>query len=255
MIDIRDLSFGYPNNLVLEDVSLTIGKNDFVVLKGDNGTGKTTLLNLISGTRRPLSGSIFFKDVDVTGYHDYQRPFIGRIFQESQQHIIPELTVGEFLCLAQAKDYSIFRSLVKMERVAYVWEVLNRYGLVWHIQELRNELGERLERRKEITGSAVSFDSFVFKLPFWDKNLNEFSGGEQQIISMLFLFLRQPPPFLILADEPTANLDAENRLTCINLLKALSEHCAVLIVSHDPDLHGNRSLKMKNRKVWDVAND
>ena len=201
MIEARDLHKKYEmvgrSLEVLRGVSLSIGKGEFLALRGASGAGKSTLLHLLGGLDTPNAGEVHFAGKNLAQLSDRElsqlrNSKIGLIFQA--YHLLPELDALENVCLP-----------ARMARTpAPVAEARGRELLA------RVGLKERMEHRP-----------------------NELSGGEQQRVAIARALINSPE--LILADEPTGNLDSQTGDEIINLLCDLrNEHQTTLVIAtHD----------------------
>ena len=178
----------------LDEVTLSVEKDEWVAMMGPSGSGKSTLVNLIGCLDRPTSGEIWLdgQNMALLSTKELDRvraEQIGFIFQ--QFHMIPYLTALENVMLAQ-----FFHSMTD-EREAL--EALRRVGLRDRAAHLPAHL----------------------------------SGGEQQRVCIARALINDPK--IILADEPTGNLDAQNEEIVIHLLRELHDQgCTIVMVTHDP---------------------
>ena len=182
----------------LNDVYLEIGKNEVVGLIGPNGAGKTTLLKTISGLLNPTSGSIEYGGESVLKHKAHKRVSLGISQAPEGRGIFPGMTVLENL-------------------------ELGKYHLKMKKDEIEEDLVriyELFPRLKERTAQAAG----------------TLSGGEQQRVSIARALLNDPK--IILADEPTGNLDVETSEEIMRLLIAVAheEKTAVLMATHDMTL-------------------
>jgi putative ABC transport system ATP-binding protein len=190
----------------LGEVSLVIDDGDYVRIEGPNGSGKTTLLNLISGSDYPDSGQVLLDGTDITRLPVFERRFLARLFQNASDGSCDDLTILESLSLAQiGRSPSFLRGAINRQRQEAVLSIIKSAGM--------NDLAGRL-----------------------DCPLRYLSGGERQVVNLLFLQLQIPMPRFILADEPTNHLDPDNALRVLELLARLSKTSSVLLVSHDEQL-------------------
>jgi len=196
MLEINNISKIYRKGnetfTALENVTLTIGKGEYIAVKGSSGAGKSTLLNAIGGLIRPDSGEIKFNGNDIfkqssraTG--DYRKKHIGFMFQ--QFHLMPYLTVLENIKLAVYDD-------------AHLRDI-NGYLVKCSLEALKN------------------------KYP------DELSVGEKQRAAFIRAIISDPE--ILLADEPTGNLDPENSRILMQLVDGFHQKGGtVVLVSHDP---------------------
>jgi putative ABC transport system ATP-binding protein len=181
---------------VLKDVTLSIPKAKFIALCGPSGSGKTTLLNIIGGIDRPTSGKIFVAGQDLT--------------------LKDEDFLSDFRCnnvgyIFQA--YNLVSTLTMAENVAFPME--------W-IRKPEQEIEKRVTELLETVGLQHRANHFPSQL----------SGGEQQRVAFARALANDPE--LILADEPTGNLDAKNAQKIIQVLQILKQQGKTIIVStHD----------------------
>jgi putative ABC transport system ATP-binding protein len=181
---------------VLKELTLSIPKAKFIALRGASGSGKTTLLNIIGGIDRPTSGKIFVDGQDLT--------------------LKDEEFLSDFRCnnvgfVFQA--YNLVSTLTMAENVAFPME--------W-IRKPEQEIEKRVTELLETVGLQHRANHFPSQL----------SGGEQQRVAFARALANDPQ--LILADEPTGNLDTKNAQKIIQVLQILKQQGKTIIVStHD----------------------
>jgi len=186
---------------VLKDVTLSIPKGKFIALCGPSGSGKTTLLNIIGGIDRPTSGKIFVDDQDLT--------------------VQDENSLSDFRCnnvgfVFQA--YNLVSTLTVAENIAFPME--------WK-QKPFEEIEKRVDELLDMVGLQHRANHFAAQL----------SGGEQQRVAFARALANNPE--LILADEPTGNLDPKNGQKIIQVLQLLKSQGKTIIVStHDEQISG-----------------
>ena len=201
-IEIENLSKSYRRGdttvQVLNGLSLSVEKGDFLALMGPSGSGKSTLLNLIAGIDRPTSGSIRVNGVEIGGLTDaelaqWRAQNVGFIFQF--YNLIPVLTAFENVELPLQ-----LTSLSAAERRALVEGGLAAVGLADRMTHTPNEL----------------------------------SGGQQQRVAIARALITNPA--LIVADEPTGDLDRVSAEEILAMLARLNqeEGKTILMVTHDP---------------------
>ena len=210
----RYLEAGARRN-VLVDLSIQFARGEFTAIIGRSGTGKTTLLNLISGIDRPDQGEIFLNGLQLTVMNDLQRTMfrrqnIGFIFQF--YNLIPTLSVWENVTLPLELN-----------------GMLDRQGRQ-RAEELLTEV-ELLDRKK----------TFPDRL----------SGGEQQRVAIARALVHNP--LLVLADEPTGNLDEERGVQILELLDRLTRKAGknLIMVTHHSGAsrYADRVLVLQDGKL------
>jgi len=212
MVDTRDLvktyklAGGQVKINALRGVNIRIEKGAFTVIIGPSGSGKTTLLNMLSGLDTPTKGDVFIGGLNIT---KGDRDFLNILRQETIGFIHQTWNLVPLLTALENTELPLEMAGVdKEDRHKRAVEVLARVGLK-----------DRMHHR-----------------PI------ELSGGEQQRVGIARALVFNPP--LVLADEPTANLDAKTGLEIIALMKELQqEHDSTLVVStHDPKITAEADL-------------
>jgi len=219
---------GTPNEVrALQDLSLTVGRGEFVTIIGSNGAGKSTLFNAISGAVAVNAGRIMLDGQDITHMPEYRRSHdIGRVFQNPSLGTCPGLTIRENLSLA-----AIHGRAASLRR-----DVKARADSRFREQLARANLG--LERRL-------------------DADVGLLSGGQRQAVTLTMATLSQPK--LLLLDEHTAALDPNAAEQVIQLTEELagSPELSVVMITHSMQQAcrlGDRVLMMhKGAVVFDIA--
>ncbi|MDL1979519.1 MAG: ABC transporter ATP-binding protein [Deltaproteobacteria bacterium] len=205
--------------VALRDVNLDIERGGFVVLSGPSGSGKTTLLNIIGGLDDATSGEVFLDGQLLTGMSE-------RALSETRRDHIG------FVFQA----YNLIPVLTAKENIEYVMNLQGRSQ-----QECN-------ERSLEVA-QKLGIDALLGKLP------NQLSGGQQQRVAVARAVAATPK--LILADEPTANLDSKTAASLMDMMQRLNEDEGVTIIfsSHDPLVIGKakHSVVLKDGEV--IANE
>lgn len=200
---IEDLSYSYDNGkkLVLDQINYEFEKGKTYAIVGKSGTGKTTLLSLMSGLDVPMSGKILYNGTDISKINEnkYRSNNVGVIFQSL--NLLPHLTALENVELSM--DISDIKIKNKKQ---HALKMLEKVG----IDE------DKANRR-------------VLRL----------SGGEQQRVAIARTLSYNPD--VILADEPTGNLDAVNEKQVVDIFKELAENDnkCVIIVTHSDNVSQN----------------
>lgn len=207
MINFNNVSKDYNLELdktvkrVLDNINLNIEKNEFVVLCGKTGSGKTTIMKLISGEEKPTFGDVKVGDLNVGEINEKEirklRQRIGFIFQ----------------------DFKLLSYKTVFENVAFALEANNCKEDV---------IKKEVLRTLEIVNLEDKADSFP----------DELSGGEKQRTAIARALIRKPE--IILADEPTGNLDPYNTRDIIKLLLKINLNESTIILStHNKDIVNN----------------
>ena len=204
LVQVAGLSMAFKegdrDRSVLNNVAGDFMTGEFVVLLGKSGSGKSTLLNLISGIEKPTSGTVTINGVNITGLKERERTLFRR------DHIG---FVFQF--------FNLIPTLTVLENVTLPQELAGRRtGIV-------NGQAEALLTR---VGLADRLDAFPDKL----------SGGEQQRVAIARALAHDP--LLVLADEPTGNLDEETGELVLNLLLELTRSAqkTLIMATHNPDI-------------------
>ena len=181
----------------LTDINLTFEKGEFTTLSGESGSGKTTLLNIIGGLDSATSGEIFFEGEEITAYSEEK---------------MAKLRLHDIGFIFQA--YNLIHVLTVRENIGFIMKLLK-------FDE------KEIEARVLELASILQIEEILDKLP------GEISGGQQQRVAVARAVASRPK--LILADEPTANLDSKNSERLMNMLRTLNEkeHVTVIFASHD----------------------
>ena len=204
---------GKENISVLKDIDLIIKKKETVSVVGESGSGKTSLIMLIGGLERPTSGKIIFQDQEITNLN------------EDEVSEIRKKNIG-----------TIFQSFY----------LIPNYNAVENVA-LTLELNKFANPEKE---AKLLLERFGLKHRF--NNLpSQLSGGEQQRVAIARAIAMKPE--LILADEPTGNLDTENSIMISDILfkYVKEEGSSLIMVTHDPKLanKAKRKIKIKDGKI------
>ena len=205
-VELRQISKSYregeAERVVLRDVSLTIAPGEIVVLLGRSGSGKSTLLNVIAGIDRPTAGAVMVDGTDLTGLDEQARTRFRR------RHIGFVFQFFNLIPLLTVEENLLLpldlNNRADAKGVARARELLERVGL-----------GGRGESYPE-----------------------RLSGGEQQRVAIARALIHDPA--LILADEPTGNLDAETAASVLDLLDTLVREAGrtVVMVTHGREVVG-----------------
>ena len=200
LIQIKNISVGYGQRIVLKNISFNINKGDFLGIIGPNGSGKSTLVRTISRVLPPFSGEILLNDKDI--------------YQLNSRMVAKEIAV-----VLQATPVNFSFSVLEIVLM----------GRSPHLSRLQ------LEGRKDLE-IAKNCLSLTDSLDLAERDINELSGGERQRV-IIAKALAQQPHILIL-DEPTVYLDINHQIEIFNLLKRLNAEngLTILSISHDLNL-------------------
>jgi putative ABC transport system ATP-binding protein len=192
----RMYSLGRREISALNNITLEIGMGDFVAITGASGSGKTTLLNIIGAIDYTTEGRVFVMDVPIGDYDESFRA----TFRLSNTGFI-------------FQSYNLISTLTALENVMFPMQLTDK-----SLEEIQNDSLKLLER----VGLAERTDHLPWQL----------SSGEQQRVAIARAMANDPP--IILADEPTANLDSESAKMVRDLLQSLHQSGkAVIAMTHD----------------------
>ena len=217
----RSYQQGGQRQTVLSGAAFGLRRGETVALLGRSGSGKSTLLNLISGIDAPDSGRVLFDGADLTALSEQQRTLFRR------RHIG---FIYQF--------FNLIPSLTAVENIALVLE-LNGFSPMDAL------------RKAEAALDDIGLGAKRAQYPA------ELSGGEQQRVAILRALVHEPA--LVLADEPTGNLDAESGRQMLNLLCGLARRvqCAVLLVTHSLTVAkaADRILTLEQGRIEERSGD
>ncbi|CAK8716324.1 Putative ABC transport system ATP-binding protein [Candidatus Electrothrix aarhusensis] len=203
----------------LHDIHLTVERGDLAVLSGPSGSGKTTLLNIIGGLDSPSSGEVLLDGQQITGL---------------SQADLSQVRRDQIGFVFQA--YNLIPVLTARENIEYVMKLQGR------------KQAECDHRTMEVA-EKLAIDTLLDKLP------SQMSGGQQQRVAVARAVAATPK--LVLADEPTANLDSVSAASLMEMMQRLNEDEGVTIIfsSHDPLVidKARHSVILHDGKV--IAND
>ena len=199
MIEFRNVHKVYDNESVaLEDVSIHIEKGEFVLVCGHSGAGKSTFIKLLSHEVQPDSGTVKVNDVDVTRIKSSKVPYLRR-------------KLGIVF-----QDFRLLPSKTVFENIAFALEV---------IEEKPKVIQEKVFNVLELVGLSDKAND----LP------QDLSGGEQQRVAIARAIVNKP--LVLIADEPTGNLDPQTSRDISDLFKAINNSgTTVVMVTHDMDM-------------------
>jgi putative ABC transport system ATP-binding protein len=196
----------------LDSIDINIDDGEFVAIMGPSGCGKSTLLNIVGMLDNPSSGAYYFKDEDIASYSEAQLAFLRKSnigFIFQSFNLIDELTVEENVGL----------------------------GLLYHADVSSNQRKQRVTESLE----KMNIAHRAKHMP------NQLSGGQQQRVAVARALVAEPA--LILADEPTGNLDSRHGEEVMGLLKDLNNEGATIVMVTHSESHA--SYATRNIQLFD----
>ena len=214
MIYFNNVSKVYKDAVALDNVTLTVVAGEFVSVVGHSGAGKTTLTKMILADENPTEGTVFFESINV---HKLKNNDLTRLRQR----------IGVVF-----QDFKLLLNKTAYENIAFAMEAVGKTD-----EEIASDVPHVLE--------LVDLSHRLEHFP------NQMSGGEQQRIAIARAIINQPE--LIIADEPTGNLDPINTHEIIQILKKINDlGTTVILTTHNRaviDSVGKRVVTMENGKV------
>jgi len=214
MIYFNNVTKKYKNGLSLEDINIIINQGEFVSIVGHSGAGKTTLAKLILAEESPSSGTIFFESTDI---HKLSNKDLTKFRRK----------IGIVF-----QDYRLLSHKTAYENIAFAMEAIEKTE-----KEIREDVSHVL--------NLVDLGTKAHHFP------HQLSGGEKQRLAIARAIITQPD--LIIADEPTGNLDPINTNEVINLLKKINDlGTTVILTTHSKsvvDQIKKRIITLENGRV------
>lgn len=203
-----------PNNVVLDDINLEIKHGEFVSLVGLSGAGKSTLLKMLTKEEKPTSGKVLVEDVNLADIKDKNIPYLRR-------------KIGTIY-----QDFKLLSKKTAYENVAFAMEVSDSRP-----EDIEKDVPQILG----IVGLSDKLNNFPDQL----------SGGEKQRLAIARAMIHRPT--ILLADEPTGNLDLVNTYDVVKLLLKINEiGTTVILATHDTNVVntiGKRVVSMDKGKI------
>ena len=210
MIKLDNVSKIYGDVAALQDVSVEVTKGEFVFVVGPSGSGKSTLIKLLIREEQPSSGDIFVAGKNIAQLSNWKVPYLRR-------------NVGTVF-----QDFKLLRDKTVFEQVAFALEVI---GKPKHVINAR--VPEILE--------LVGLKDRVTHYP------NQLSGGEQQRVAVARAFVNRP--LIMLADEPTGNLDPQTSVDIMKLLDRINRMGTTVVMA----THDNAIVDAMRRRVIELV--
>jgi cell division transport system ATP-binding protein len=217
MIEYKNVTKTYGANIGLEDVSVSIDKGDFVFLVGPSGAGKSTFIKLLLKEIKPDSGSIEFNGLDITKMSNRSVPKLRR-------------SIGIVF-----QDFRLLPKKTVYENVAFAMEIIH--------------MGPRVIRRQAPQVlSLVGISSKASKYP------EELSAGEQQRVAIARAIVNNPT--VLIADEPTGNLDPDTAWEIMRLLEQINlRGTTIVMVTHAKDIVDRMNRRVISIKEGRITRD
>ena len=213
----KSLRTGASNVEILKGIDFRVAPGEFIAIMGASGSGKSTLLGLLAGLDNPTSGNVRLNGVAIS------------YLAEDQLAQLRGKTIGFVF-----QSYQLIPTLTALENVLLPYELNNDSGT-------RADGLARAKALLENVGLTSRMDHYPVQL----------SGGEQQRVALARAFILKPP--IVLADEPTGNLDSVNGQAVLELLLSLNrvEGTTLVLVTHDPELalHAHRRITLRDGLV------
>src|SRR3990167_1780248 len=218
MIQFRNVSKFYPpHTYAVRDVNVAINSGELVSIVGQSGTGKTTLVRLIIAEEHPTKGRVIVGGWDITNIRHRDIPLLRR-------------QIGVIF-----QDFKLLPKKTVRENVAFALEVA----------------GESMARMKEVVPGVLDIVGLGHKK---DRLPHQLSGGEQQRVVIARALAHRPK--ILVADEPTGNLDAMNTRDIVDLLLKINEFgTTVLLVTHNREVVNSLRRRVVTLDRWTIVND
>ncbi len=218
MINLINVSMIYPNGTKgLSDISLRIRKGEFVFLVGPSGAGKSTLTKLLFQELKPSRGQILYNGKNIGRLKPREIPYLRR-------------SIGVIF-----QDFKLLSDKTVAENVAFALQV---------IEAPRRQIEKAVPQALNMVGLAKKADAMP----------NQLSGGEQQRVAIARAIVNNPP--LVIADEPTGNLDPDTSWEIVNLLQDINKcGTTILMATHAKDIVDGMRKRVVALEKGKVARD
>jgi len=214
VIYFNNVSKNYKDSRALDDVTFTVTAGEFVSIVGHSGAGKTTLTKMILADENPTEGTVFFESINV---HKLRNSDLTKLRRR----------IGVVF-----QDFKLLSNKTAYENIAFAMEAAGKTD-----EEIANDVPHVLE--------LVDLGNKILHFP------NQLSGGEQQRLAIARAIINQPE--LIIADEPTGNLDPINTHEVVQILKKINDlGTTIILTTHNRgviDSVGKRVITMENGKI------
>lgn len=197
MIELKNISKIYKETVALEDINLNFKKGELIVLKGASGSGKSTLLSLIAALHKPTSGEVIVDNEPISKLTDR------------------------------------FAANYRQNNIGFIFQ---KYNLIPNLTVQENILTPLIPQNIDPKEVSKKLENVMKRFHIdhkKDEEIQNLSGGEQQRVAIARAHINDPK--IIIADEPTANLDQKLSMSFIEILKELkSQNKTIIIATHDP---------------------
>ncbi|MFX0133242.1 MAG: ABC transporter ATP-binding protein [Candidatus Hodarchaeota archaeon] len=202
----------------LKSIDIDINQGEFISVAGPSGSGKTTMLNLIGCLDKPTAGQILIGDQDIS-----------------------KLSLKKL-------------TLIRREKIGFIFQFFNLLPVLSVYENVEYPLLLKNHSKKERKNRVISLLEQVGLKDFHKRKPNELSGGQQQRVAIARALVTNP--LIVLADEPTGNLDSSTALDIIKLMKDVNkEHNTTFLFStHDPKIlvYASKQVSLKDGEIVDV---
>ena len=218
----KEYDLGKVKVEAVKGIDIEVDRGEFIAIMGPSGCGKSTLLYMLGGMVTPSSGGVFVDGADITKLTDHERTMIRRdkigfVFQR----------------------FNLFPTL----------DALGNVRLAQEIQRWRNKHGRVDPKRARVLLERVGLGDKVSHKPY------EMSTGEQQRVAIARALVNRPE--ILLADEPTGNLDTKNSEIVLEVFNSLNQEFGqtMMVITHNPEVadHAHRTIHMRDGIVVDGA--
>lgn len=201
----------------LDGVSIDINKGEFVSVMGPSGSGKTTLLNMIGALDVPTSGAVYINGVNIAHMDDDER------------------------------------TNMRLNKIGFIFQFYNLVPVLTAFENVELPLTFANKPKKKREENVHKFLDLVGLEDRKDFLPSELSGGEQQRVAVARALVNEPA--ILIADEPTGELDSVNGMQIVQLIRDLNKKLnqTILMVTHDPDVGAlaQKMLRMRDGKIFD----
>lgn len=221
LIRLADCTMAFDDEVVLDKINLSIQDKEFLTLLGPSGCGKTTTLRIIGGFQTPTSGDVLFDGVRINTVPPHKRT-INTVFQK----------------------YALFPHLNVYENIAFGLRIPKADAKGVKVKLPEEEIDRRVLEMLEIVNLKG----------FGKRRITQLSGGQQQRVAIARALVNRPS--ILLADEPTGNLDPKNSWEIMKLLEQINENgTTVLVVTHNREIVNAMQKRVVTMKKGVIASD